>query len=109
MSFAALNNTIANCNRKIEEAIEEMSVAIAKYIQNKKIKLQAKERNKTRMLYMQRNLAINNVKVKDEDDCPIADALVGLLPAIQNAITFINDAVNFLQSDGTVVRSSSSS
>ena len=52
ISFATLNNTIANCNRKIEEAIEEMSVAIAKYIQNKKIKLQAKERNKTRMLHM---------------------------------------------------------
>ena len=39
MSFTTLNNTIANYNHKIEEAIKEMLVAIAKYMRNKKIKL----------------------------------------------------------------------
>ena len=109
MSFAALDNTIADCNRKMEEAMEEMSVAMAKYMRNKKIKLQAEERNKTRMLHMQRDLAINDVEVKGEDDCPAADASVGLSPAVWNAIAFMNDAVDFSRSDGTVVGSSGSS
>ena len=109
MSFAALDNTIADCNRKMEEAMEEMSVAMAKYMRNKKIKLQAEERNKTRMLHMQRDLAINDVEVEDEDDCPAADASVGLSPAVWNAMAFMNDAVDFSQSDGTVVGSSGSS
>ena len=109
MSFAALDNTIADCNRKMEEAIEEMSVAMAKYMRNKKIKLQAEERNKTRMLHMQRDLAINDVEVEDEDDCPAADASVGLSPAVWNAMAFMNDAVDFSRSDGTVVGSSGSS
>jgi hypothetical protein len=82
MSFAALDNTIADYNYKIEEAIEEMSIAIAKYMQNKKIKSQAKKRNKTRMLHMQRDLAVNDVEAEDKGDYLTADALVGLLPAI---------------------------
>ena len=109
MLFATLNNTITNYNYKIEEAIEEMLVIIAKYIRNKKIKSQAEERNRTRMLYIQHNLAINDVKVNNKGNCPIADALVSLLPTVQNAIAFINNAIDFLQRNGTIIEPSSSS
>jgi hypothetical protein len=34
------------------------------------------------MLHMQRDLAVNDVKVEDEGDCPAADASVGLSPAV---------------------------
>jgi hypothetical protein len=108
MSFAALDNTIADCNRKMEEAMEEMSVAMAKYMRNKKIKSQAEERNKTRMLHMQRDLAVNDVEV-EEDDCPAADATVGLSPAMWSAMAFMNDAVDVSRRDGTVAGSSGSS
>ncbi|KAG9629033.1 hypothetical protein KCU64_g17636, partial [Aureobasidium melanogenum] len=109
MSFAALDTTIADCNRKMEEAMEEMSVAMAKYMRNKKIKTQAEERNKTRMLHMQHDLAANDVDVDSDGDCPAADAAVGLSPAMWNAMAFMNDAVDFSSHDGTVVAPSGSS
>ena len=45
MSFAAPDKTIADCKLKMEEAMEEMSIAMAKYMRNKNIKMQAEKRN----------------------------------------------------------------
>ena len=84
MSFATLNNTISDCDQKIEDAIEEMSVAIAKYMRYKKIKRQAKERNKMRMSYIQHDLSVvGELNIEDDNkDYPTTNATIGLSPIV---------------------------
>lgn len=85
-----------------------MSVTIVKYIRNKKIKIQAKERNKIRILYIQHDLAANDVNIDSNSNYPTANTIVSLLPTIQSTIVFINNAVNFLSYNRTIIAPSSS-
>jgi hypothetical protein len=109
MSFTALDETIANSEKKMEEAIEEVSVAMAKYMRHKKIKQQAENRNRMRMLHLQHTLsAAGELDLMDEEeDCPAVNATMGLSPAVWGAIGLMNDAL--LPRDGTAVEGSGSS
>lgn len=111
MSFAALDNTISDCDQRMEDAMEEMSVAMAKYMRYKKIKRQAEERNKMRMSHIQHDLsAAGELDVEDDnEDCPAADATVGLSPAVWSAMDFMNNAVDFSLRGETVAGGSGSS
>ena len=61
------------------------------------------------MEHLQHNIAAVDVDVESDEDCPAADATVGLSPAVWTAMDFVNDAVDFSRLGGTVAGGSGSS
>jgi len=95
LSWESLDRTREEYKRKIEEDETRLAELLARLLRNKKILRQAEERARKKA----ECLASEMEEAGELDapvDCPAADALVGLSPAIWATTDFLDSSVNGL-------------
>jgi len=92
MSWSSLDKTRDEYKKKVEEDEKELAVVIARLLRNKKILAQAEERARKKALCLAEDMnATGESVVADVVDCPAADALVGLSPALWTTSSLLDD------------------
>ena len=94
LSWDCLDRTREECRKKIDEDEEELSRVLARLMRNKKIIRQADERAKRKAQCLAAELeAAGELEVPE--DCPAADACVGLSPAVWGSLDLVNMYTDF--------------
>lgn len=96
LSWESLDRTREEYRKKVEADEEELSVVLARLMRNKKILRQAEERARKKAECLASEME-NNGEL--EEDCPAADATVGVSPAAWTAIDFVNQSVGTVGED----------
>ena len=99
MSWESLDRTREEYRKKVEKDEEELSTLLARLMRNKKILQQANDRAKQKAACLEAEMSAAGEL--DNEDCPAADALVGLSPAVWSSLDFVNNAIDF--SGGEIV------
>ncbi|KAK5161657.1 hypothetical protein LTS14_000001 [Recurvomyces mirabilis] len=80
MLWESLDRTREEYRKKVEKDEEELSIVLSRLMRNKKILKQADERAKMKAACLKSEMEAAG-ELGDED-CPTADATVGLSPAV---------------------------
>ncbi|PSK43928.1 hypothetical protein B9Z65_7305 [Elsinoe australis] len=94
LSWASLDKTRDEYRKKVDEDEAELSRVLARLMRNKKILRQAEQRARKKMECLASEMDANN-ELEVEEDCPAADALVGLSPAVWSTLDLANQAIDF--------------
>ena len=94
LSWSSLDKTRDEYRKKVEEDEVLLAEVLSRLMRNKKVLRQAEERSKQKT-----ECLMSEMEDKGElEDCPAADALVGLSPAIWSTMGFLNDSVGVTSS-----------
>lgn len=104
MSWESLDRTREEYQKKVDADEEELATIMARLLRNKKILRQAEDRSKRKAECLMSEMDAAG-ELEENENCPAADACVGLSPAVWSSLDFINSAVNF---SGEAVAGSSS-
>lgn len=104
MSWESLDRTREEYRRRVEADEEELAAVLARLMRDKKILKQAEERAKQKALHLEAEMEATG-ELEASEDCPAADAHIGLSPAVWSSLDFVNSAIDFsgLSSGGTVI------
>lgn len=91
LSWESLDKTREEYRKKVEQDEEALAEVLARLMRNKKILKQAEERAKRKALCLESEMEASG-QFEDED-CPAADATVGLSPAVWSSIDFVNQSL----------------
>lgn len=94
LSWESLDQTRKKLRREIDEDEEELAAVMARLMRKKKILKQADERAKRKLECMVSEMEASG-EMDVPEDCPAADATVGLSPAVWSSLDFINSAIDF--------------
>ena len=73
---------------------EELAAVLARLMRDKKILKQAEERARQKALHLEAEMEASG-DLEASEDCPAADAHVGLSPAVWSSLDFVNSAIDF--------------
>ena len=109
MSWESLDRTREEYRRKVEADEEELAAVLARLMRDKRILKQAEERARQKTLHLEAEMEASG-DLETGEDCPAADAHVGLSPAVWSSLDFVNSAIDFsgFSSGGTAIAGSGS-
>ncbi|KAF4546922.1 Hypothetical protein D9617_96g011900 [Elsinoe fawcettii] len=93
MSWASLDKTREEYQKKVDEDEAELSRVLARLMRNKKILKLAEERAKKKMECLATEMEDNN-ELEEVDNCPAAGVHAGLSPAVWASLDMVNQAVD---------------
>jgi len=95
LSWASLDQTRKKLRSEIDEDEEELAAVMARLMRKKKILRQADERAKRKLECLVSEMEAEG-EIDVPQDCPAADATVGLSPAVWSSLDFINNSIGAL-------------
>ncbi len=113
LSWEALDHTREEYRQKVKEGEQELARVISRLLRDKAILQQADEKAKKKALHLLDEMDRTG-DLESSEDCPAADALVGLSPSVWGSMDLINSHFNFgdlsdAVPDGTVAEGPGSS
>lgn len=93
LSWESLDRTRTRLRKEIDDDEEELARVMARLMRNKKILRQADDRAKRKA-----ECLASELEAAGEpglEDCPAADATVGLSPAVWESLAFMESAIDF--------------
>jgi hypothetical protein len=109
LSWSSLDETRAKYTKLVEDDEELLAVVMARLLRNKKILRQANERAAHKAAALEEEMEAAGELPSSIEDCPAADATVGLTPAFYSTIGLLEDVSDFSRTDGIVAMQSYSS
>ena len=94
LSWGSLDATRKKLRREIDEDEEELAKVMARLMRKKRILRQADERARKKLECLASELE-DEGELDAPQDCPAADATVGLSPAVWESLGFIDSLVDF--------------
>lgn len=91
MSWESLDKTREEYRKKVEKDEEDLAEVLARLMRNKRILKQAEERARKKALCLASKMEESG-QLEDED-CPPANATVGLSPVVWSSIDFVNHSI----------------
>lgn len=101
LSWESLDRTREEYSEKVRVDEEKLADLLARLLRNKKILRQAEERARKKAECLASELEQSGELEEPEPNCPAADALVGLSPAIWSTNDFLNTSIDGLFDGGT--------
>lgn len=92
LSWESLDRTREEYQKKIDDDEELLAQVLARLMRNKKILRQADERARKKATCLSSELEESGA-LAEVDNCPAADATVGLSPAVWSSLNFLDEAV----------------
>ena len=94
LSWEALDRTREEYRKKVEDDEKELAKTISRLLRNKQILKQADEKAKRKTEHLMEEMDKAG-ELENSPDCPAADALVGVSPAIWGSMDLINSSLDF--------------
>ena len=93
LSWESLDKTREEYRAKVEKDESDLAEVLARLMRDKKILKQAEERAKKKALCLASEIEESG-EFAEEQDCPAADACVGISPAVWSSIDFVNQSID---------------
>ena len=94
LSWSALDRTREEYQKKVDNDEELLATVMARLMRNKKILRQAEERAKRKAECLADEMETSG-EAKEPEDCPAADACVGLSPAVWESLAQLDNFIDF--------------
>lgn len=99
LSWESLDRTREEYQKKIDEDEELLAQVLARLMRNKTILKQAESRAHKKANCLMSELDASG-GLETSEDCPAADATVGVSPAVWSSLNFLDEALGLSSSDG---------